>query len=93
MPFKPIMWIVWGALFVIMAALFLYRSRLTKNEEDQLFLDDSFAHERNEQAAIIAKANRIEPVLRISEWMVLAMSVVVVLYYIRDILVHLDFIH
>lgn len=93
MSFMPIMWIVWGVLFTIMAALFLYRSRLTKNEADQLFLDESFDHERNEQAAIIAKANKVEPYLKVSEWVVLAMSVVVVLYYVRDILIHLEVIH
>ncbi len=93
MSFMPIMWTVWSVLVVIMAGLFVYRSRLTKNEEDQLFLDDSFEHERSEQAAIVAKATKIEPFLRISEWVVLAMSVVVVLYYVRDILIHLEIIH
>ncbi len=93
MSFMPIMWTVWGVLFFIMAALFVYRSRLTRNEEDQIFLDDSFEHERDEQAAIVAKATKIEPILRISEWVVLGMSVVVVLYYVRDILIHLEIIH
>ena len=93
MAFKPIMWIVWSVLVAIMASLFVYRSRLTKNEEDQLFLDDSFDHERMEQAAIVAKANKVEPLLKISEWVVLGMSVVVVIYYVWDILVHLDLIH
>ena len=93
MSFMPIMWIVWSVLFVIMAALFVYRSRLTKNEEDQLFLDDSFEQEKNEQAVIAAKATRIEPIVRISEWVVLCMSVVVVIYYLRDILIHLEIIH
>lgn len=93
MSFMPVMWTVWGVLFAIMAALFVYRSRLTKNEEDQLFLDDSFTNERNEQAAIAAKANKIEPILRVSEWVVVAMSVVVVLYYVRDVLIRLELIH
>ena len=93
MSFMPIMWIVWGVLFFIMAALFVYRSRLTKNEEDQLFLDDSFEHERSEQAAIAARATKIEPFVKISEWVVLGMSVVVVIYYLRDILIHLEIIH
>jgi anaerobic C4-dicarboxylate transporter len=93
MRFMPIMWTVWSVLVAIMASLFVYRSRLTKNEEDQIFLDDSFEQERIEQAAIVAKATKIEPILRISEWVVLVMSLVVVLYYIRDILIHLELIH
>ncbi len=93
MSFMPIMWTVWGVLFLIMAALFIYRSRLTKNEEDELFLDDSFEHEKNEQAAIVAKVTKIEPLVRISEWVVVVMSVVVVAYYIHDILLQLQVIH
>ena len=34
------MWIVWSALAVLAIALFLYRSSLMKDEEDQIFLDD-----------------------------------------------------
>ena len=93
MTFMPIMWSVWGALVVVMAALFVYRSRLTKDEEDQIFLDDSFEQERNEQAAIVAKASKIEPILRTSEWVVVAMSAVVVAYYVHDVLVQLHLIH
>ena len=93
MTFVPVLWTIWGVLFAIMTALFVYRSRLTKNEADQLFLDDSFDHERNEQAAIVAKANKIEPILKISEWVVVGMSAVVVFYYVWDVLVHLEIIH
>ena len=42
MTFVPIMWIVWSAFVCISAALYIYRLSLTKNEEDQIFLDDSF---------------------------------------------------
>ncbi|MFZ0337794.1 MAG: hypothetical protein WAL45_07165, partial [Terracidiphilus sp.] len=72
------------------AGLYLYRSSLTKDEEDQIFLDDSFDHERNAQAAIVAKVNKLEPVLKLAYWLVAAMTVVVIVYYVRDILVHLD---
>ena len=42
MTFVPVMWSVWGLIVLVMAVMFLYRSRLTKDEEDQIFLDDSF---------------------------------------------------
>ena len=42
MTFVPIMWIVWSAFVCFAAALYIYRLNLTKNEEDQIFLDDSF---------------------------------------------------
>jgi len=33
--------IVWGALTVVLIILLIYRSTLTMQEDDQLFLDDS----------------------------------------------------
>ena len=44
MAIAPILWTVWSALVVLTAALYIYRSSLTKDEEDQIFLDDSFNH-------------------------------------------------
>ncbi len=89
MSFVPLMWIIWSAFVIFMAAMYLYRSSITKNEEDQIFLDDSFAHEKAEQAVIAARASRVEPVVRIARWLVVAMTVFVIAYYIRDILVQL----
>jgi hypothetical protein len=93
MSFVPVMWTVWSAVVVFMAAMYIYRSNITKNEEDQIFLDDSFQHEQTEQAAIAARASRIEPVVRISRWLVVAMTVFVVAYYIRDIMLQLHIVH
>jgi len=93
MTFVPVMWTVWSAFVIFMAAMYLYRSNITKNEEDQIFLDDSFEHEKTEQAAIAAKASKVEPVIRISKWLVVAMTVFVIAYYIRDIMVQLNVIH
>lgn len=93
MTFVPIMWVIWSAIAVIMVGLHIYRSSLEKDEEDQLFLDDSFEHERAANAAIVARATRVEPLVRVSHWLLAAASVVVVAYYVRDILLHLDVIH
>jgi hypothetical protein len=92
MTLVPVMWTVWCSLVAIMAALHIYRSSLARDEEDQIFLDDSFEHERNAQAAIVARVSKIEPVLRVAQWMVVGMTVIVLAYYIRDILVHLNVI-
>ena len=64
------------------AALYLYRSNLTKDEEDQIFLDDSFEHEKSAQAAIVAKVNKIQPVLRVAMWLVGVATLFVVGYYV-----------
>jgi hypothetical protein len=92
MTFVPVMWTVWSALVVIMAALYIYRSSLTRDEEDQLFLDESFDHEKAAQATIVAKVNKVEPLIRVAQWLVIAMTVVVLAYYVRDILIHLNVI-
>ena len=80
----PVMWAVWGVLALVTAALFVYRSSLTKDEEDQIFLDDSFDHERNAQAAIVAKVNKIQPYVRISLWLLGAATIFVIGYYVLD---------
>jgi hypothetical protein len=92
MTFVPIMWTVWSAFVVFMAAIYIYRSSVSKNEEDQIFLDDSFAHEQAEQAVIASKVARVEPMVRIARWLVIGMTVVVLAYYVRDILLQLHLI-
>lgn len=88
-----VIWSVWVAFALFLAVLFIYRSSLTRDEEDQIFLDDSFNHEKAQQAAITAKVARLDPLVRIALWLVVAMSVVVVAYYIRDVLLQLNIIH
>ena len=90
MTFLPVMWTVWGVFALSAALLHVYRGSLMKDEEDQIFLDDSFNHEKDAQAAIVARVNKVEPILRASYWLVAAMTVVVIAYYVRDILVQLD---
>lgn len=92
MTFAPVMWTVWCVLVAVMAALHVYRSSLTRDEEDQIFLDDSFEHEKIAQAAIVAKVSKVEPMLHAAQWMVAGMTVIVLAYYVRDILVHLNII-
>jgi hypothetical protein len=75
-----------------MISLHVYRGALEKNEDDQIFLDDSFDHERVAQMAIVAKVQKVEPALRVAKWLALAMTLVVIAYYIRDILLQLNVI-
>jgi hypothetical protein len=84
-----VMWTVWGILTAISAALYLYRSSLTRDEDDQLYLDDAFDHEKAAQEAIVARVNKIEPALRLSLWMVAGMSLVVIAHFIWGVIVQL----
>ncbi len=82
-----VVWSVWSLCVLFVAVMYLYRSRLTRDEDDQIFLDDSFSHERTAQAAITEKVHKIEPVIRASIWLAGAATVLVVAYYIWDIFV------
>jgi hypothetical protein len=81
----PVMWAVWGALVAIMVALKIYTGRLTKDEADQLVLDSAFDRIRDEQAAMVAKVNKIEPVQKVALWLVVTATVFVLGYYVWDI--------
>jgi hypothetical protein len=84
MSFVPMMWVVWGVLAVIVVGLRVYKSSLERDEDDQIFLDDSFDQMRNAQAAIVEKVHKIEPIERIFLWLAVAATVFVIGYYIMD---------
>jgi hypothetical protein len=80
------MWSVWGALVVILAAIWLYRSRLERDEEDQIFIDDAFNHEKAIQMAIVERVNKVQPILRTMMIVTGAATLFVIGYYIFDII-------
>ena len=84
-----VVWSVWTVLALLLAVLYIYRFSVTRDEEDQIFLDESFDHEKAQQAAIATRVARIEPLVSIARWLVVAMTVVVVVYYIWDAMLQL----
>jgi hypothetical protein len=80
------MWTIWGALVLLLAAVWLYRSRLERDEEDQIFIDDAFSHERTAQAAIVAKVNKVQPIMRVMLIVTSVATLFVIGYYIYDII-------
>ena len=82
----PVMWMVWGALVLIMLALKVYSGRVTRNEDDHLVLDSAFDNLRAEQAAIMAKVHKIEPLKKVSLWLAVAATAFVVGYYVIDVM-------
>ncbi len=85
MGFVPVMWAVWAVLVVVTLALKIYTGKLAQNEDDQLVLDDAFENVRAEQAAIVAKVNKLQPIRKVFMWLTVAMTVLVIVYYIMDI--------
>ncbi|HEY1210500.1 MAG TPA: hypothetical protein VGE85_14120 [Terracidiphilus sp.] len=82
--FATVMMICWGVLVVITGALVLYRARLQGNEMDLVSLDDTFAKENAENQAIAAKVNKVQPAIRILNWVLLVATIFVAGYWIWD---------
>ena len=83
--FVPVMWMIWGALVLIMLALKIYNDRLSRDEDDQLVLDDAFEHVKVAQAAMMARVNKFAPVRRVVLVLVGAMTLFVIGYYALDV--------
>jgi hypothetical protein len=86
MGFVPAMWVVWGICVFLLAAVSLYSSHLAKNEEDQLFLDDSFSHMKSEQEMILARVSRVAPFKRTAMALAGIMTLFVIGYYIVNMI-------
>ena len=57
--------IAWGIVTGILLILIFYRSTLTRQEDDQLFIDESSASRATEQSQLIAKVNKINPLVKL----------------------------
>ncbi len=55
----------WGLLTAVLVLLLIYRGTLSIHEDDQLFLDPAQAHMQAEQAEVLKKVLRINPVVRL----------------------------
>lgn len=86
----PAMWVIWGILVLLFLGLKVYTSRLSRDEDDQLILDDSFQHVREEQAAIVARLKKVQPVARVVLVLVCAMTLIVIGYYVAEIVRQFD---
>ena len=57
--------IAWGIVTVLLIILLIYRSTLTMKEDDQLFLDESSTAMAAEQRELIAKVDKINPLVKV----------------------------
>ena len=64
---SPLGWMatVWGVLTGVLVILLIYRSTLTMQEDDQLFLDDTKSAMKQEQAELMSKVNKINPFVKV----------------------------
>jgi hypothetical protein len=64
---SPMVWlgIVWGVLTGILVILLIYRGTLTMQEDSALYLDDAESHMEKEQAELLSKVNKINPLVKL----------------------------
>jgi hypothetical protein len=80
------MWMGWGLILVLFIIARLYASRISRNEENQLILDESSSQLKTEQDAIAGRLNRFKPVQMTTVWLLGAGTLFVVVYYIHDMI-------
>lgn len=79
-----VLWIVWAVVTTVLLVLLAYRGTLTRYEEDQLFLDPSSGHQQQEQAQIVQKVNRVQPLVRIMTGATCVLSATIIGVYVWD---------
>ena len=57
--------IAWGVLTAILIILLIYKSTLTIHEDDSIYLNASESHMEREQMEILAKMNKITPIVKV----------------------------
>ena len=57
--------VAWGVMTGVLILLLIYRSTLTMHEDDQLFLGESESHMQAEQTELMAKMNKLTPIVRL----------------------------
>jgi uncharacterized ion transporter superfamily protein YfcC len=83
--FAPVMWSVWGGIFLLFILFKVYAGRVSRDEESQIFLGDSMQQEKSAQAAIAAKVNKVEPVRKAILALLGLATAAVIFYYLFDI--------
>lgn len=84
MPSVPVMWVVWGASFLILVAFKVYVHRIRRNEEDQLVLQVSSARLLEEQKTIAARLESAKPAGTVVLGLFGVMTLFVLGYYVID---------
>ncbi len=63
-PLMKVLSIAWGAFTLVLVLLLIYRSTLSMQEDDQLFLNESESHMQKDQEELLGKMKRLQPFVR-----------------------------
>ncbi len=80
----PVLIVVWAVFMGLFLALLAYNGTITRYEENQLFLEDINANEKEFQSAVIRKVTRTQPYLRATGVLSAVMTVLIVGIYTLD---------
>ena len=80
----PSLIVIWAVFTGLFLALLAYNATITRYEENQLFLDDINANEKQEQSSIVSKVNKIMPYIRALGSLSAVMTVVIIGIYTLD---------
>jgi len=86
MQFTVVMWAVWGVLVLAFAITRIYLMGLSRDEDDQIYLDEAFDHEKQAQEAILARIGKVQPIQRTLTWALGIVTLVVIVYYVVDMI-------
>lgn len=59
------MWSIWGGFAVALLVLMIYRSSLTRYEEDAMYLNQSAGRQHQEFEDLMVKVKRVDPWVRV----------------------------
>jgi len=86
MSYVLVIWTVWGALGLVLLSLIVYRSTITRSEEDQLFLEETSTMQQQEQELIMKKVRPVENMIRICGGAEGVVTLGILAFYLMDAL-------
>jgi hypothetical protein len=86
MSYVLVIWTVWGALGLVLLGLILYRTAITRHEDDQLFLEDTSTMLQQEQELIMKRVRPVEHMIRIFGGVEGLVTLGILAFYIMDAL-------
>jgi hypothetical protein len=63
-----VMFVVWGVITAAFVVLMIYRTLVSMEEEDQLFIDPAESKMEEAQREVIERLNRITPFAKVCGW-------------------------
>ena len=92
MTVHPVLLTLWAALGVAFMALLVYRSQLTRYEDEQLFLNEETSSSRQlEQEQIVSRITRTAPVFNLVAVATAAITLCIVGMYVWNALQTIHF--